>query len=172
MIQRRDNHLWILAMALPLLVSGCAGLRGVKPDSAPTEQTSQQRQAAMIADFEKRRDQAQLEAALNRWREGNAAACEQGLRQLVESRPEFVEARVQLGEWLLMQEDMAGARAQIMEALRLNPNHAAAHHSLGLVLEATGEAGEAQGAFQRALELEPENGLYQLSAQSDAARSR
>lgn len=126
----------------------------------------------MIADFETRRDQAQLDAALNRWREGNAAACEQGLRQLVESRPEFVEARVQLGEWLLMQEDVAGARAQLMEALRLNPGHAAAHHSLGLVLEATGQTSEAQAAFQRARELEPENGLYQLSAQPDAALSR
>ena len=115
--------------------------------------------------FENQRDTAQLQAAMNRWKEGNTAACERALASLVEQRPHFVEARVQYAELMLSQNNPAGAANQLREALQLAPDRADIHHSLAIALEAGGNADAAAKHFRKALELEPESPVFQMAVE-------
>ncbi|MFN0021538.1 MAG: tetratricopeptide repeat protein [Pirellulaceae bacterium] len=126
---------------------------------------SPDRKAEAIAMFESQRDQAQLQAAMNRWKEGNTAACERALASLVGQRPQFVEARVQYAELMLSQNNPSGAANQLREALQLAPDRADIHHSLAIALEAGGDADAAAKYFRRALELEPESPVYQMAVE-------
>jgi len=56
---------------------------------------------------------------------------------------------------LLNDGDWSQSIGQFREALRLEPNYAAAHYNLGLALREKGEAGAASAEFQRAKELDP-----------------
>lgn len=113
--------------------------------------------------FESQRDSAQLQAALNRWKEGNVAACERALASLVHQRPQFVEARIHYAELLLSQNNAAAAEEQLREALKLAPGRADIYHALALAVEASGNSAAAAEFFQKAAQLEPENPLYQLA---------
>ena len=115
--------------------------------------------------FEKQRDTAQLQAALNRWKEGNVAACERALGSLVEQRPQFVDARVQFAELLLYQNNPAAAQDQLRAALELAPDRADIHHSLAVALEAGGNSDTAAEHFRKAAELEPESPVYQMAVE-------
>ena len=123
------------------------------------------RRAEAITMFENQRDTAQLQAAMNRWKEGNTAACERALASLVEQRPQFVEARVQYAELMLSQNNPAGAANQLREALQLAPDRADIHHSLAIALEAGGNADAAAKHFRKALELEPESPVFQMAVE-------
>lgn len=144
---------------------GCAATHGGASKAKLPEPLSAQNKAEALASFETQRDAAQLQAALNRWKEGNSAACERALASLVAKRPEFVEARVQYAELLLSGNYLSAAEFQLREALRLAPDRADAHHSLAIVLEAAGSA-EATEHFRRAAELEPENPVYQFAVEA------
>jgi predicted Zn-dependent protease len=121
------------------------------------------RKAEVVTQFETQRDQAQLQAAMNRWKEGNITACERALAILVERRPEFVDARVQYAELLIAKENPAAAEHQLRTALRLAPERADIHHSLAMALNAGGNSAEAAGHFRKAAELEPESPVYQMA---------
>jgi Tfp pilus assembly protein PilF len=127
-----------------------------------------ERKEEVLADFEARRDAARLQAALNRWTEGNEAACYQQLADLVKTRPQFVDARLQLAELLLYRGDLDEAKQQLQAALETAPNRADLHDCLGRVLEAGSQHEEALAQFRRAAELEPGNVLYR----SPPTRSR
>jgi len=60
-----------------------------------------------------------------------------------------------LGLALLHDGDWRQSIEEFQEALRLEPNNAAAHYNLGLALREKGEAGAASAEFQRAKELDP-----------------
>jgi predicted O-linked N-acetylglucosamine transferase (SPINDLY family) len=48
------------------------------------------------------------------------------------------------------------AEASVRRALQLNPNHAEAHHRLGLILDRTARSREAEACYRRALDLRPD----------------
>ena len=121
------------------------------------------RKAEMVTQFESQRDQAQLQAALNRWKEGHVAACERALSILVERRPEFVDARVQYAELLMAKENPAAAEHQLRTSLQLAPERADIHHSLAMALNAGGNSAEAAVHFRKAAELEPSSPVYQMA---------
>jgi len=162
------TRIWILgglAALVAALGSGCAATGPVVTKSKPPSPLSPDQKAQAIAHFEGQRDNAQLQAALNRWKEGNMDACERALSSLVENRPQFVDARVQYGEFLLAKENPAAAAHQLQDALKLAPDRADIHHSLGVALEAGGNHEVAADHFRKALALDPENQVYQVAAE-------
>src|SRR5262245_31838962 len=159
----RPFVIWAL-LALISVTCGCTTLVSLKRELAEQPPRRIQRKEDAVAAFEAQRDSAQLQAALNRWNEGNQAACYQQLASLVEKRPKFVEARLQLAEMHLFQGEFALAEQQVRAALVVAPERADLHDCLGRVLEAGSRNEEAAHQFQKAAELEPAIELYRLAA--------
>ncbi len=113
--------------------------------------------------FENQRDSAQLQAALNRWKEGNIDACQMALAKLVQQRPNFVEAHIQYAELMLFQKNPSAAQDQLNQALKLAPGRADIYHALAVAQEAGGNAATAAENFRKAAELDPENPVYQMA---------
>jgi len=154
-----------LAVLTAVLGSGCAATKPIVSKGKLPPPLSQDQKAQAMSQFESQRDNAQLQAAINRWKEGNMDACERALNSLVEQRPQFVDARVQYGEFLLAKENPAAAIHQLQDALTLAPDRADIHHSLGIALEAGGNQTAAAEHFRKALALDPKNELYQAAAE-------
>jgi Tfp pilus assembly protein PilF len=146
--------------------SGCSGLKDrLQPNVAAQRQ---QRAAEAVQAFEGRRDKVQLEAALDRFQQGNVDAAQAMLTGLVTRRPDYSDARLRLAEVLWSRGD-AAAEAHLRAVLEKEPSRPEAHHALGLVLDGTGRSHEAQQHFLRAAELEPENEVYRLTFESLAS---
>lgn len=154
---------WFVMLAA--LCCGCVSTRPAVTKGKLPPPLSPEHKAEAITRFENQRDSAQLQAALNRWKEGNPTACERALTSLVEQRPQFVEARVQYAELLLSKNNPAAAEHQLREALRLAPDRADIHHSLAVALEAGGNFEAATESFRKAVELEPESPVYQMAVE-------
>lgn len=146
-------------------VTGCAGWESqwIAPPVAPQREA---RKSEALQSFEARRDAVQVSAALDRWRSGDAAACEAMLIAVVTRRPEHADARLQLGQVLWARGDAAAAEPHLRAVLENQPARADAHHALGLLLDGTGRSEEARQHFVKALELEPMNEVYQLTRES------
>jgi Tfp pilus assembly protein PilF len=158
----------ILAMNVVMLL--CAGCAGWKENivSKPVTPLRKERAEEAVRSFEERRDAAQLQAALERWQQGDASGCEARLAAIVERRPDYAEARLRLGEVLLQRGDVEAAQQHMLAALEVQPNWAEAYHALGLLLAAEGREDEAATYLVRAAELEPQNEVYRLSHESVA----
>jgi Tfp pilus assembly protein PilF len=152
--------LTVVAAAPP----GCTTLSNLKRELAEQPPRRKQRQEQAVASFEAQRDAAQLQAALNRWNEGNQAACEQILASLVERKPQYVDARLQLAELQLFRGQIEPAEQQLRAALAIAPQRADLHDCLARVLEASARDSEALAHFQKAAELAPDKELYRLAA--------
>lgn len=132
-------------LAALLLFTGCAARRE-QLISRPTvtDQRDARRESAVQA-FEQQRDAMQLQAALDRYHQGDLAGCESRLAALVERRPDFVAARLHLAEIVWSRGDAALAEQHYRAVLSLEPGHAEAQHGLGLLLEGEGPLEEAAG---------------------------
>jgi Tfp pilus assembly protein PilF len=161
-----------------LAVAACGGCAVLQPVStlpakkltggeSPTAQR-QSRREELVRQFEERRDQAQLSAALDRWKQGDAAGCETLLVQLLQRRPDCREARHLLADLYAARPDAAAAQEELTRLLADFPSDARAHHSLGLLLESLDRPSEALSHFEQAASLEPANKLYSHSR--DACR--
>ena len=151
-----------------LFMTGCAGWKQTLQPTAATA-TREERAKEAVQDFEERRDAAQLEAAVDRWKQADVGRAEAMLSAIVNRRPDYVEARVLLAEVLWSRND-ASAEQHLRAVLELQPNRADAHHSLGLVLDGTGRAEEARQHLSKAAELEPGNDVYRETSESLAVR--
>jgi len=158
----RLAHSTLLLMGLLAVLSGCAGWesRLIAPPVTPAREA---RKSDAVSSFETRRDAAQLSAAIDRWRSGDATGCETMLVAVVQRRPDYLDARLQLGQVLWSRGDGEAAEPHLRAVLEKQPERAEAHHALGLLLDGTGRSEEAKTHFNRALELEPDNEVYQLT---------
>ena len=169
---RRAGYARRLAM---LCIVGCmsaaAGCAGWKQKVQKPELSADRegRTADAVRDFEERRDGAQLSAALDRWKQGDAASAEVALGAIIRRRPECHDARVRLAEILWSRGDVA-AEPHLRAVLEAQPNRAEAHHALGLLLDGTGRSDEARQHLTKAAELEPDNEIYRTTCESLAAR--
>lgn len=162
------------AVAAILLVSsfGCVAARPPAtplPLSQPNKAAvnaapqSSHKRDAIVRDFEQRRDTAQLGAALDRWKQGDSAAAQELLEQLLRRNPNHVEGRRALADLCAARPDPAAATEHLLYLIERHPDDAQAHHSLGLAFESLHRQAEAATHFERAVTLEPANELYQLS---------
>jgi Tfp pilus assembly protein PilF len=124
-----------------LLLGGCAGWRPQIAAPGPTiaDERAARREAA-VQSFESHRDAMQLQAALDRFEQGDYAGCESRLTALVERRPEFIAARLRLAEILWSRGDAAAAEQHFHAVLALVPDCAEAHDGLAMLLDETGRA--------------------------------
>jgi Tfp pilus assembly protein PilF len=164
------KHTGCSILAMNVVVLLCAGCAGWKESiaSKPVTPVRKERAEDAVRSFEERRDAAQLQAALERWQQGDGAGCEARLEAIVQRRPDYAEARLRLGEVLLQRGDAEAAQQHMLAALELQPNWAEAHHAFGLLLAAEGLEDEAAQYLARAAELEPQNEVYRLSHESVA----
>ena len=149
------------AFAVLLLASGCAGWQK-RTDLRAKAPSREQRAEDAIRDFEQQRDGAQYQAALDRWRQGDAARAEAQLAALVARRPDFADARLRLAE-ILWARNESSAEQHFRAVVAAHEASAEAHHGLGLVLDATGRRDEARRHWERAAELEPANEAYRAT---------
>lgn len=134
--------------------------------SIPTSSTAgisdarQRRLLEVAADFDHRRDEAQYQAALNRWREDDAAGCRETLIQLLNRSPNHCPARLLLADVQLSEGNSKAALEQARQVLAVEPQNAEAHHVMGLTLDALGETAAAISHYEQATRLDSQNEQY------------
>jgi tetratricopeptide (TPR) repeat protein len=149
------------AGALICCFTGCAGWKERLTDKGVSE-SREERAAQAIRDFEQQRDAAQYQAALDRWRQADAARAESQMAALVARRPELFEARLRLAEMLSARGE-AAAEEHFRAVIANDESCAEAHHGFGLMLDGLGRREEALRHLQRATEIEPANEAYQAT---------
>lgn len=151
-----------------VFAAGCAGWKQKVHKPTLTEKR-EDRAAEAVRDFDERRDVVQLDAALDRWKQGDVAAAEAMLAAIIKRRPECTDARMRLAEILWSRADTS-AESHLRAVLEAQPNRAEAHHALGLVLDGSGRPDEARYHLVKAAELEPDNEIYRTTRESLAVR--
>lgn len=169
--EARYGLLLALIVGFSGLASGCATLPALKRELAAQPPRRTERKEQAVAAFEAQRNAAQLEAALNRFAEGNEAACYQQLVLLVERNPQFADARLQLAELHLHRGQLAEAESQIRAALALASDRAEFHDCLARVLEQGARGDQAARHFQMAAAIEPAMDLDRTASASYAHSS-
>jgi tetratricopeptide (TPR) repeat protein len=160
---------------LTALLGGCAGLRNradleaTAPDASPyCQQLSQAAQAAID-----REDWPQACAELERLvaeaphsaearhrlarvllAQGHLVAAEAAERRAIELDPEYVDARIGLGEIETRLGRPQEGLKHVAYAVEIDPRRPEAHIAAGQALEAMGQADEALAAYFRALDLD------------------
>jgi Flp pilus assembly protein TadD len=171
------KYYFTICAVLSAACTGCASFPGMFPLSKPkeSEQTYAERKQHAVTAFEKQRDKAQVQAAVSCWERGEVPKSLAMLEAIVQRNPADVTARLRLAEIHASQTNFAAATELLAECLRLAPDHAEAHHNLGLILSETpGQEEQARVHLRRACELEPENELYLAAAHEagDATAAR
>ncbi len=159
-------------VASVLLVTGCATvdkqLAEIPDDVTPTRNV---REEEAVTEFEQTRDSALYQAALARWRDGDAVESESLLTRLLQRNDEHREARLMLADLYAATGKSKAAEQHLRLLIERKADDAQAHHSLGMLLDMTGKVDEAQNHLQKAAELEPENELYAISLTTTQADS-
>jgi Flp pilus assembly protein TadD len=143
----------MLALLASWTCAGCAAWREQMQTTDVAVQRAQ-RQAEAIQSFETHRDEAQLQAALDRWKQGDTSGCEARLRSLLARHPDDAQVRLRLGELLWFRGDAPQAEAELRQVLTLRPDSAEAHHLLGMLLAETDRTEEADTHATRAANLD------------------
>jgi tetratricopeptide (TPR) repeat protein len=126
-------------------------------------QQNQGQMAAAMASYQQAADlepegpadyfnRANVAARLYRWDEVIAL-----LSAVVKARPEFWQARYQLGVQLAAKGETGEAQAQFSEAIRYRPDFSPAHFDRGTVLAGQGKLEPALAEFRTVLQLDPAN---------------
>ena len=164
-----------LLVAAATVCSGCASLPTMFSPQKAAQETPQsyaERKRDAVAAFEKQRDKAQVQAAVSCWERGEVPKSLTMLETILQRNPADVTARLRLAEIYASQTDYAAAMEHLAECVRLAPDHAEAHHTLGMILsEVAGQQEQARIHLQRACELDPENELYRAAAQEASGTS-
>ncbi|MBT8103140.1 MAG: tetratricopeptide repeat protein [Gammaproteobacteria bacterium] len=106
--------------------------------------------AANASEGEQLYVQAQVAAA-----ENDQAKQGETLKKLVSAYPKDVRTHMTLGNFLNGQQDFAGAAEHFMHATQIDPEYAPAQNSLGYAYRSLEDLDQAQAAFERYVELLP-----------------
>ncbi|HZZ73473.1 MAG TPA: tetratricopeptide repeat protein [Pirellulales bacterium] len=158
------SPVWLMA----LLLSGCADWQSLtKTDPAnPPKPKPPVRKEEAVHQFEAQRDDAQYQAAVANWRQGDFDACRDQLHKLLARSPDHLQGNLLMAEVQLMNSKPQEAYQHALRAVTKHPDDAAANHELATVLDAQGQTDKALEYYHRAAEAAPDNPLYQLSLQS------
>jgi protein O-mannosyl-transferase len=80
-------------------------------------------------------------------------------RRAIAAKPDFMPARLYLGEALQAQNRLDDAVQVYRQALAINPNNFQAHNELGNLLDKQGFTGEAMKEFRLSLEIKPDQAM-------------
>jgi len=156
-------------LAFPLLFTGCANLASfdaLKPDPSTNLEL---RKEAVVSDFEKQRNKAQVAAAGARYDQGDESGAVALLLDVIERAPDHVPALSMLANIQMVNGRSEEAIKHRRQLVRIAPTDAEQHHALAMLLESNDQAAEAQQYFERTLHLEPENELYQATYEAAQA---
>jgi tetratricopeptide (TPR) repeat protein len=167
------NTRW-LAMSLLLMLallgpSGCASwpqFQAPVPDVKPLRKA---RSAQMLKEYEQHRDEAQYQAALSAWKQGNTETCRELIDTLLDRSPENRDGRLLLVQLQMLEQELPAARADADKLAQEFPDDAEVLHVQGLVCEAAGELELAEKCYQRAVEIDPKNETFAASLTSIAS---
>lgn len=84
----------------------------------------------------------------------HARAC---FERAVQLRPDYVQARVNLGNWLREEGDPVAAEQAFRDALPWKPLDTTVHNNLGIALKEQGRFHTALACFERVLEIDPQH---------------
>lgn len=158
----RISCLLILCLLGPV---GCATIDKLDPTSdGDVADKRDAREASLVSEFEKTRSEAQYAAALSSWQHGDSETAREILETMVAREPENGEARRLLADLLLEMGEPQLAENHLRLLISQNDVDDAAHYALGLLLENSGRESEALSHLQRAVELDPENELFGMTA--------
>lgn len=87
------------------------------------------------------------------------------LGRAIDARPQFWQARYQLGIQLAAKGESDAAQKQYLEVIRYRPDFVPAHQDLGTALVAAGRTNEALIEFRTVLRLHPEDGAARQQMQ-------
>jgi tetratricopeptide (TPR) repeat protein len=155
----------VLALLAP---AGCASWPAFKaavPDVAPMRKA---RSAQLIKEYEQHRDEAQYQAALSAWKQGNSEGCQELITTLLERNPEHRGARLLMVQLHMLEQEFTEARAEADKLAHDLPADAEVLHVQGLVCEAAGELEQAEKCYRRAVELNPKDQTFAASLASIA----
>ena len=141
--------------AITLSTCGCAGFRFPTPDTQDVAKQRAERKEEFVREFETNRDRAQFHAAQQRWQEGDAKAAHQLLEPLLVRRSDHAEAHLLMAEVIFESEPQAAVE-HAQQAVRTKPKDPQAHHTLAVLLEASGRSEEAKLHFTEAVRLDPD----------------
>lgn len=102
-----------------------------------------------------------LERAWNLAASGRRDDAIQVAREVIQNKPEDVDARLLLGSLLVEKGDRIESIAQLSEAVRLRPASAEAQNALGEAYRNFGDARAALTPFRKAVEIQPGFGVAQ-----------
>ena len=80
----------------------------------------------VATEFDRHRDEAQYQAALNRWREDDAAGCRESLEHLLARNSSHCPGRLLFAQVCLSDGNAKGALEQVRQVLALQPQNAEA----------------------------------------------
>ncbi|MCL6504222.1 MAG: tetratricopeptide repeat protein [Pirellulales bacterium] len=155
-------------LALLVLLAGCTSWKLAKPDTPDVRGERARRSEKAVREFEARRDRAEVEAALTAVQAGDLPTARARLEEVLARRPHHAEARRLLAELQLLAGEAEAAEQTLQPLLGAGASDAATSHAWGLILDAQGRTDAACQALRRAVELEPDNGIYQASYQAVA----
>jgi len=92
------------------------------------------------------------------------------LTAALNARPDYFDARYNLGNALASLGDFRGALAQFQAAVRINPEDANAEANLGSAFAETGDLKQAKLHYERALRLNPNHELARETCNNSAAK--
>ena len=96
-----------------------------------------------------------LEVGLQRLQAGELDAAENALRGYLRAEPRSTETMMWLAEVLFLKDNLEGAGAQVRRVIQLDPDNAAAHHSLSRYHYVHRDFDASMQSLQRAIELDP-----------------
>jgi tetratricopeptide (TPR) repeat protein len=162
----RNKHiLSVLASGLLLVssLSGCKAWNNFRAEVPDVKPMRMKRAKEAISEFEQHRNEAQYQAALSAFRQGNLAGCKDLLTPLVARSPDHRAARLLMVELCMTRNDLVGATEHIEIAAEKFPKDAEVAYFRGQVFDLAGDDAQALQAYQLAVELDPNNATYSAS---------
>ncbi len=157
--------------SLAMFSGGCAtwgslGTTTVRNQADDIGPKREARRDQVAQDFDKRRDDAQFNAAATAWQRGDTITCEQNLQQLLGRNPKYSRARMLLADLYLFNGQSQKAIDELTRAVEADPKDAVAQHSLAEALDSVGRQQDALLHYEAATQLDPKNEVFALSFRS------
>lgn len=128
--------------------------------------TGEQRKKKVADEFDHERDRAQYQAAVSRWRQGDAAGARETLAPLLARNPDHHEAQLLAAQLELADDKPKSSLERARRVLVARPDDAQAHFQAALALDTLGSAADALPHYEQAAQLAPHDEVIQASYQS------